>query len=130
MLQEANDQHAGQIEHLEFGESEYSIAYPSQDYDVEPRGQKFRQYTTFVSVCNLKFLNAISDGRIMTAPIQDARAVEAPIQDAKAVEPEDFFSGDDSLSASFDLDAAIQDLKHGRDALSPRSHIAEATVYN
>jgi viroplasmin and RNaseH domain-containing protein len=90
MLQEANDQHAGQIKHLESGESEYSISYPSGDYDEEPMGQKFRQYTNFVSVWELKFLHAISDGRIMTALIQDAKVVEAPIQDTKTVEPERF----------------------------------------
>jgi hypothetical protein len=107
MLQEANYQHAGEIEHLE---SENSITYHSQDYHEEPMGQNFRQYTNFSSVCEQKSLLAIGDGRITTAPIQDANTT---------IEPKDFFSGDDSLFASFDLDEAIQNLNRKRAPPSP-----------
>jgi hypothetical protein len=58
-------------------------------------------------VCQINFPDAIRNGRIGSAPIKDA----------KTIEPDDSFSGDDSLFASFDLDAAIQNLKHGRNAL-------------
>jgi hypothetical protein len=99
MLQEANDQHAREIEHLESVESTNSITYPNRDYHEEPMGQTFRQYTIFLSVCELTSLVDIGDGRIMAGPIQDADTT---------VEPEDFFSGDESLFASFDLDQAIR----------------------
>jgi hypothetical protein len=73
-------------------------------------GQKFRQYTNFLSLCELKSLVAIEDGRITTAPIQDPDTT---------IEPGDFFSGDDSLFASFDLDEAIRNLNRKRAAPSP-----------
>jgi hypothetical protein len=69
----------------------------------------FRQYNNFLSVCELNFLVAIGYGRITTAPIQVANTT---------IELKDFFSGDDSPLASFDLDQAIWNLNHERAAPS------------
>jgi hypothetical protein len=75
-------------------------------------GQKFMQYTNFLSGYEINFLGAIGNGRITTMPIQNANTLEL----------DDFCTGDaDSLFTSFDLDAAIQKLNQRRAVLSPPS---------